>query len=65
MWLKCLRITGTTCVALCDGISGNIGLLVEDDDFTNKPVHLPIDNLVINTTREDTEGEEWSVVMTI
>ena len=63
--MKCLRIAGTTFVALCDGISGNIGSLVEDDDFTNEPVDLPIDTLVIDMTREGEESDEWGQVMMI
>ena len=61
----CVCIAGTKFVALCDGIYGNIGSLVEDDVFTNEPVDLTIDTLVIDMTREDTEGEERDAVMII
>ena len=56
LWSKCLKIAGTKFIELCDGVSGGIGSLVRDEDFTYEPVALPIDTLVVDLTKDDEEG---------
>ena len=33
MWMICLKHAMTTYVGLCEGLSGEIGLLIEDDTY--------------------------------
>ena len=35
-------------MSLCDGVSGRIGEIVEDVDFTNETIDIPIDTLVVD-----------------
>ena len=65
LWSKCLKITGQKFVELCDGVSGEIGSLVRDEDFTNESVALPIDTLVVDLTKDDEEGALWGTVCDI
>ena len=65
LWQKCLDIAGTKFVTLCEGITGKIGSLVETEDFTNEPVDIPIDTLVIDMTREDSEDDDFGRVMEV
>ena len=55
----------TKFVPLCEGITGKIGPLVENEDFTNEPVDITIDTLVIDTTREDSGDNGWGSVMEV
>lgn len=63
--MKCLKIAVTKFVGLCDGISGEIGSLVEDAVFSNDPVALPIDTLVVDLTREGKEEAPWGTILDI
>ena len=65
LWSTCLEIAGTKFVALCDGILGKMGELVETEVFTNKPVDIPIDTLVVDLTREEDEDIEWGTVVNV
>ena len=62
LWKTCLDIAGTKFVSLCDGISGKMGELVETIDFTNEPVSIPIDTLVVDLTRDEDVSADWGTV---
>ena len=61
LWARCLTITGTKFVPLCEGISGEIGKLEVDDLFRYESVNLYIDILVVDLThigkKDDKFGE--------
>ena len=62
LWRTCLDIAGTKFVAICDGISGNIGSLLVDETFIDESVDLPIDTFVVDVTKNnDFEGELGAV----
>ena len=53
LWATCLRYAGTIYIPICDGISGDIGSLVVDQNHTDDPYVLPIDTLVLDLTKND------------
>ena len=65
LWQKCLDIAGTKFVTLCEDITGKIGSLVDAEEFTNEPVDILIDTLVIDMTREDSEDDDFGRVMEV
>ena len=60
-----MEITETKFVAICDGISGEIGSLAATETFTNEPVDFLIDTLVVDLTREDNLDVEFYPVVEI
>ena len=56
-----MDIAGTKFIPLCEGISGKIGSLVKTEDFTDEPVDIPIDTLVIDLTRKG-EHNDWGTI---
>ena len=48
MQATCLRYAGTIYIPICDGLSGDIGNLVVDQNHTDDPYVLPINTLVID-----------------
>ena len=58
-----MEIAGTKFVAICDGILGEIGSLAATETFTNEPVDLPIDILVVDLTRGDNLDVEFYLIV--
>ena len=63
LWRTCVEIAGTKFVAICDGILGEIGSLAATETFTNEPVDLPIDILVVDLTRGDNLDVEFYLIV--
>ena len=58
LWATCMKDAGTIYVPICDGISGEIGSLVIDQNQTDDSYTLPIDTLVLDLTKEDFAVDE-------
>ena len=59
LWARCLTITGTKYVPLCEGVSGSIGNLEVNDFFRYESIDLHIDTLVIGLTHVGEEDDEF------
>ena len=56
---------GTKFGELWDVVSGDIGSFVRDEDFTNEPIVLSIDTIVVDLTKEDEEDAQWGAICDI
>ena len=58
LWEKCLVHASTIFVNLCRGIQGAVGSLTVNPNYVEDKVKLPIDTLVVDSTKDDGDGEE-------
>lgn len=49
-------------MSLCEGILGGIGVLQEDENFTDESGHFPIDTFVVDLTRDDESENNFGAV---